>query len=72
VIEPGYGRDTGGSSLPCETAVLVAAGATRWILDDSHGRLIESTESRYPGDRYALDVQFDLEGPDDPLPDDVS
>jgi GntR family transcriptional regulator len=32
----------------------------RVILDDT-GRRIESTESRYPADRYALDVSFDVE-----------
>jgi len=34
----------------------------RVILDDA-GRRIESTESRYPADRYALDVSFDVEQP---------
>ena len=34
----------------------------RVILDDG-GRRIESTESRYPADRYALDVSFDVEPP---------
>ncbi|HET7472968.1 MAG TPA: GntR family transcriptional regulator [Candidatus Limnocylindrales bacterium] len=32
----------------------------RVIVDDA-GRRIESTESRYPADRYALDVSFDVE-----------
>ncbi len=36
----------------------------RTIADD-HGRRIETTESRYPADRYALDVQFEVEGPDE-------
>ena len=35
----------------------------RRVIADAHGRPIESTESRYPGDRYALDVQFDVEDP---------
>jgi GntR family transcriptional regulator len=34
----------------------------RVIVDDA-GRRIESTESRYPADRYALDVSFDVEQP---------
>ena len=34
----------------------------RVIVDDS-GRRIEATESRYPADRYALDVSFDVEQP---------
>lgn len=33
----------------------------RRVIADSHGRRIEATESRYPADRYALDVQFDVE-----------
>jgi hypothetical protein len=31
---------------------------------DSHGRGIEVTQSRYPADRYALHVLFDVEGAD--------
>jgi GntR family transcriptional regulator len=31
------------------------------VITDGHGRRIESTESRYPADRYALDVRFDVE-----------
>jgi GntR family transcriptional regulator len=42
----------------------------RRVIADDHGRRIESTESRYPADRYALDVSFDVEdalpAPDDP------
>jgi GntR family transcriptional regulator len=37
----------------------------RVIVDDS-GRRIEATESRYPADRYALDVSFDVEEPSTP------
>jgi GntR family transcriptional regulator len=33
----------------------------RRIITDVAGRPIESTESRYPGDRYALDVRFEVE-----------
>jgi GntR family transcriptional regulator len=33
----------------------------RRIIADTHGRSIEATESRYPGNRYALDVRFDVE-----------
>jgi len=42
----------------------------RRVIADGHGRRIESTESRYPADRYALDVTFDVEEPDVPSPDD--
>ncbi len=33
----------------------------RRVIADGHGRRVEATESRYPADRYALDVQFDIE-----------
>ncbi len=33
----------------------------RRVIVDGDGRRIESTESRYPADRYALDVSFDVE-----------
>jgi GntR family transcriptional regulator len=36
----------------------------RRVISDAHGRAIEATESRYPADRYALDVRFDVEAPD--------
>ena len=41
----------------------------RRVILDSRGRRIESTESRYPADRYALDVVFEVEGAN-PLPSD--
>jgi GntR family transcriptional regulator len=34
------------------------------VILDGHGHPIEATESRYPAERYGLDVQFDVEGPD--------
>jgi GntR family transcriptional regulator len=33
----------------------------RRVIADALGRPIEATESRYPADRYALDVRFDVE-----------
>jgi GntR family transcriptional regulator len=36
----------------------------RRVIVDGHGRAIEATESRYVAERYGLDVQFDVEGPD--------
>jgi GntR family transcriptional regulator len=33
----------------------------RRVISDAEGRAIEATESRYPADRYALDVSFDVE-----------
>ena len=38
----------------------------RRVILDGHGRRIEATESVYPADRYALDVQFDVETTDVP------
>jgi GntR family transcriptional regulator len=36
----------------------------RRVIEDDRGRRIESTESRYPADRYGLEVQFDVEAPE--------
>jgi GntR family transcriptional regulator len=33
----------------------------RRLIRDDHGRPLERTESRYPGDRYGLDVAFHVE-----------
>lgn len=38
----------------------------RRVIADTQGRPVEATESRYPGDRYALDVRFEI---DDGVPD---
>ena len=40
----------------------------RRVIADNHGRPIEATESRYPADRYALEVRFDVEAPDPSTP----
>lgn len=45
----------------------------RRVIVDAQGRPIEATESRYPADRYALDVSFDVENQPsavDPFPTD--
>ena len=34
------------------------------VIEDAHGRRVEATESRYAGARYALEVRFDVDGPD--------
>jgi GntR family transcriptional regulator len=43
----------------------VAAGSPllveRRVISDAQGRPVEATESRYPGDRYGLDVRFEVE-----------
>ena len=42
----------------------------RRVIADVQGRNVEATESRYPGDRYALDVRFDVDdGTPDAVPD---
>jgi GntR family transcriptional regulator len=33
----------------------------RRVITDAGGRPVEATESRYPGDRYALDVRFEVD-----------
>ena len=33
----------------------------RRVIADAGGRPVEATESRYPGDRYALDVRFEVD-----------
>jgi GntR family transcriptional regulator len=38
------------------------------VIRDTHGRRIEATESTYAADRYALDVQFEVDGRDVALP----
>jgi GntR family transcriptional regulator len=37
----------------------------RRVIEDRHGERVEATESRYPADRYALDVRFDVERPEE-------
>jgi GntR family transcriptional regulator len=37
----------------------------RRVIADAHARAIEATESRYPADRYALDVRFEVEAVDE-------
>lgn len=41
----------------------------RRTISDGQGRPLEATESRYPGDRYALEVRFEVEGPGGRRPD---
>ena len=43
------------------TVVALIESGERRVIVDGHGRALESTESRYPGDRYALDVRFVVE-----------
>ncbi len=43
-------------AIEAEAPLLVE----RRVIFDPHGRPIEATKSRYPGDRYALSVRFDV------------
>ena len=44
---------------------VVVLGRLRPVISDGYGRRIEATESRYVAGRYGLDIQFDVELPDD-------
>jgi GntR family transcriptional regulator len=77
LAEGGYTLRRGTGTIVAEAAsdedarlLDLAPGAPllveRRVIADAHGRRIESTESRYPADRYALDVTFDVEEPDRP------
>ena len=67
-------RGTGTISAAAATAedarmLAIAPGdpllVERRVISDGFGRRIEATESRYVAGRYGLDVQFDVELPDD-------
>jgi GntR family transcriptional regulator len=40
------------------------------VIEDTRGRLVEATESRYAASRYALEVKFDVGGPEPDRSDD--
>ena len=70
-------RGTGTISAAAATAedarlLAIRAGdpllVERRVIVDGHGRRIESTESRYPAERYGLDVHFDVAAPDSDAP----
>lgn len=44
---------------------IVVLRRLRPVISDGYGRRIEATESRYVAGRYGLDIQFDVELPDD-------
>jgi GntR family transcriptional regulator len=50
-------EDAGLLDVPEGSPLLVE----RRVILDGHGRRVEATESRYPADRYALDVRFEVE-----------
>jgi GntR family transcriptional regulator len=45
--------------VPAGSAVLIE----RRLIKDQHGHPLERAESRYAGDRYGLDVHFDVDHP---------
>ena len=59
------------AAATAEDARMLAIGpgdpllVERRVISDGFGRRIEATESRYVAGRYGLDVQFDVELPDD-------
>lgn len=73
---PARGRATIGAepASPEDARLLgITAGAPllveRRVIADLRGRPLESTESRYPGTRYALDVDFEVEAAGQRAPD---
>ena len=68
-LRRGTGTIEAAASGPEDAALLdVHVGSPllveRRVIVDDRGRRIEATESRYPAERYALDVRFEVEGPD--------
>ena len=70
-LRRGQATITSEAATPDDARLLgVGAGepllVERRVIADVAGRPVEATESRYPGDRYALDVRFDVDdgGPD--------
>jgi GntR family transcriptional regulator len=55
--EPASEEDAALLEVPVSSPLLIE----RRVIVDQRGRPIEHTESRYAGDRYALDVDFDVE-----------
>jgi GntR family transcriptional regulator len=56
---PATAEDADLLNVPIQTALLVE----RRLILDQHGRPLERTESRYVGDRYGLDIVFNVEQP---------
>jgi GntR family transcriptional regulator len=55
--EPATAEEVRLFDVPAGSPLLVE----RRVISDAEGRPVEATESRYPGDRYALDVRFEVE-----------
>jgi GntR family transcriptional regulator len=70
VLYRGTGTISAAAATSDDAALLgIAVGepllVERRVITDGYGRRIEATESRYVAGRYGLDVQFDVELPDD-------
>ncbi len=68
VLRRGRATITAGAASETDVRLLgTSPGAPmlveRRVILDADGRPLESTESRYPAERYALDVWFDVEEP---------
>ena len=77
----GYIMRRGMATITAEAATAVDAAlldvperspllVERRVILDTRGRRVEATESRYPADRYGLDVRFDVEEAADDRPTD--
>ena len=65
-LRRGNATITAEAATPDDVRLLgVARGAPllveRRVIADVTGHAVEATESRYPGERYALDVRFEVE-----------
>jgi len=65
-LRRGHATITAEAATPDDARLLgVAEGdallVERRVILDVHGRPVEATESRYPGERYALDVRFEVD-----------
>jgi GntR family transcriptional regulator len=73
VLYRGTGTISAAAASPEDAGLLsIAVGdpllVERRVIADGFGRRIEATESRYVAGRYGLDIQFDVELPDDDDP----
>jgi GntR family transcriptional regulator len=68
VLRRGIGTISAATATAADARLLAirigdALLVERRVISDSQGRRVESTESRYPADRYGLEVQFEVEEP---------
>ncbi len=65
-LRRGNATITAEAALPEDVRLLAVARGSpllveRRVISDAARRPVEATESRYPGDRYALDVRFEVD-----------